>query len=138
MEWAPLGPDQKYVGTSLVGLHVSFQEMDISGRSLSPRGRTDLFELPRVGQTTLGTSGCVEEGGFFSVRRPGSASSLTVTAERCRPSRRTQSQVMNAAVHFSLTSSLRFRFFETALGAFPLDKDPKQIWFQNLQRNKRS
>jgi hypothetical protein len=65
-------------------------------------------------------------------RRPGSASSLTVSAERRRPSSKTQSQVMNAAVHFSLTSSLRFHF-ETAPGAFPLDKNSEQIWSQNLQ-----
>jgi hypothetical protein len=77
------------------------------------------------------------KGGLPPSRRPGSASSLSVSAARRRPSSKTESQVMNAAVDFSLTSRLRFHF-ETAPAAFPLDKDSEQIWSKNLQSNESS
>jgi hypothetical protein len=50
------------------------------------------------------------KGGLPPSRRPGSASSLSVSAARRRPSSKTESQVMSAAVGFSLASRLRFHF----------------------------
>jgi hypothetical protein len=111
--------------------------MDITGRSLQPGllGRTDLFELPRVGHTTLGASGCMEEGWaflsastwqrFFTHRYCGAVPAIQENSE---------SSHERCSSHL-LTSSLRFRFFETVPGAFPLDKDPEQIWFQHLESN---
>jgi hypothetical protein len=86
-------------------------------------------------QTTLGASGCVE--GEASARRPGSASSLSVSAARRRLPSRTQSQAMNVAVLFYRISNFRLHF-ESSLSAYPLDKDSEQIRSRNLQSNESS
>jgi hypothetical protein len=57
-------------------------------------------------------------GGLPSARRPGSPSSLSVSAARRRQSNRTQSQVMNVAALFNPISNFRIHF-ETAHSAFP-------------------
>jgi hypothetical protein len=76
-------------------------------------------------------------GGLPPARRPGSASSLSVSAARRRLPSRTQSQVLNAAVLFNPISNFRLHF-ETAQSAFSLDKDSEQIRSQNLQSNESS
>jgi hypothetical protein len=56
--------------------------------------------------------------GLPPTRRPGSASSLSVSAARRRLPSRTQSQVLNVAVLFNPISNFRLHF-ETAHSAFP-------------------
>jgi hypothetical protein len=70
------------------------------------RGVTDSDTLlPRVGARPLSMRVVAWRGGLPPARRPGTASSLTVSAERRRPSNKTQSQRCCSLLSYTCTTS---------------------------------